>query len=279
VIDEFYIGYEPAMPSGLSLFIRLTAVALVMLSFAVAGILVAAQTPSSGAVFHYGKPQSLEGRLVESPYPAIEVTDRSGNTRWYWLVGPGKHGVAAMVRGFDGQRVRLSGTLIEREGDAMLEVVAGAITVRSSARAPAIPLRTIGPRTLDGEIVDSKCYLGVMKPGEGPTHRDCAVRCLLGQVPPMLAVREHGTTRRLPLVMMNASGGGAVLPALTGRPVRVHGVLLARGEQQFLSVSESSIAVRESADASFSLWRFQLKSLLSLRSHAPHHGGDHRPHQ
>jgi hypothetical protein len=28
--------------------------------------------------------------------------------------------------------------------------------------------------TLTGEIVDSKCYLGVMNPGQGKVHRDCA---------------------------------------------------------------------------------------------------------
>ena len=39
--------------------------------------------------------------------------------------------------------------------------------------------------TLIGEIVDSKRYLGVMNPGNGKVHRDCAVRCLSGGIPPI----------------------------------------------------------------------------------------------
>jgi hypothetical protein len=31
-------------------------------------------------------------------------------------------------------------------------------------------------------------HLGVIKPGEGAPHRNCAVRCLSGAVPPMVFV-------------------------------------------------------------------------------------------
>ena len=44
----------------------------------------------------------------------------------------------------------------------------------------------LGTATLAGEIVDSKCYLGVMNPGRGKVHRDCAARCLSGGIPPAL---------------------------------------------------------------------------------------------
>jgi hypothetical protein len=44
--------------------------------------------------------------------------------------------------------------------------------------------------TLHGEIVDSKCYLGAMKPGGGKTHKACAMRCIAGGIPPMLVTRD-----------------------------------------------------------------------------------------
>lgn len=45
--------------------------------------------------------------------------------------------------------------------------------------------------TLRGEIVDSKCFLGVMVPGAGKTHRECASLCLRGGIPPALFVRDR----------------------------------------------------------------------------------------
>ena len=39
-------------------------------------------------------------------------------------------------------------------------------------------VEVLGPVELTGEIADSKCWLGVMNPGEGTVHRDCARRCL-----------------------------------------------------------------------------------------------------
>jgi len=48
----------------------------------------------------------------------------------------------------------------------------------------------LGYAELAGEIVDSKCYFGVMNPGRGKVHRDCAARCLSGGIPPALLVRD-----------------------------------------------------------------------------------------
>ena len=101
----------------------------------------------------------------------------------YWLVGPGKHGAEDVVRGRDGQRVQLSGSFIERDGDAMIEVIPHSVAMTGAGATEIEPLRSLGVLVIEGEIVDSKCHLGVMKPGEGPTHRDCAVRCLLGRIP------------------------------------------------------------------------------------------------
>jgi hypothetical protein len=37
-----------------------------------------------------------------------------------------------------------------------------------------------------GEIVDSKCFLGAMKPGAGRGHKACATLCIDGGIPPVL---------------------------------------------------------------------------------------------
>ena len=52
--------------------------------------------------------------------------------------------------------------------------------------------------TLRGEIVDSKCFLGVMVPGAGRTHKECASLCVRGGIPPALFVRDrHGRSALL----------------------------------------------------------------------------------
>jgi hypothetical protein len=48
----------------------------------------------------------------------------------------------------------------------------------------------VGEVTLTGEIVDSKCYLGVMNPGRTKVHRDCAARCISGGIPPAFVTAD-----------------------------------------------------------------------------------------
>jgi hypothetical protein len=54
----------------------------------------------------------------------------------------------------------------------------------STLTLPTQDAQVLGNSTLRGEILDPKCYLGVMKPGEGKPHRSCAIRCISGGIPP-----------------------------------------------------------------------------------------------
>jgi hypothetical protein len=106
------------------------------------------------------------------------------------LVAPGKHG-AGDLREMDRREVQLKGERIIRGEDHMIEVLPG--TVRASANAgPAPGSMDLGQVQLTGEIVDSKCYFGVMNPGNGKVHRDCAVRCISGGIPPAFLVSDAG---------------------------------------------------------------------------------------
>ena len=51
--------------------------------------------------------------------------------------------------------------------------------------------KQLGTIAIKGEIVDPKCFFGVMKPGEGKPHKDCAIRCILGGIPPVLKVTNE----------------------------------------------------------------------------------------
>ena len=53
--------------------------------------------------------------------------------------------------------------------------------------------------------MDSKCFFGVMNPGEGTVHRDCARVCLRGGIPPMLLVRGAAAEEAL-MLLVDATG-------------------------------------------------------------------------
>ncbi|HZM58410.1 MAG TPA: hypothetical protein VFB85_01415 [Vicinamibacterales bacterium] len=274
--DEFYIGYEAEMPRGLDSRIRRTAAAVLLIALVVSSMLVFAHRRSADATFEYGRERVFEGRLIEFPYPALLVSGAHAPTS-YWLVGPGKHGAAGLVAGRDGAIVRITGSLIEREHDHMIEL--RSLAMVTGVTLPAVePLRSLGPIVLSGEIVDSKCHLGVMKPGEGPTHRDCAVRCLLGRITPMFATHSKGPgprpqaseratafwpsarwglgpeawglQDRLALVDPAGRAFDAPLDTLVGRPVVIRGELLSRGPLRFLATTPAAIQVQENG-ASF----------------------------
>lgn len=231
--DEFYIGYDGPMPPGAARQVRRFVATAVAGGLGVAAIVLAAQRPFPPARFDFGRPAPAEGVLVRDPYPALV----DGNART-WLVAPGKRGADALV-GQDGRRVRLQGAAIVRGASRMLEVVPGTVTVAGGATIARPDTTPLGHVTLHGEIVDSKCFLGVMNPGERTVHRDCAARCLLGGIPPLFVARDdEGREHHVMLVGPGGEAVGERLAPLAGRPVTLAGELERRGGALFMRIGE-----------------------------------------
>ena len=66
------------------------------------------------------------------------------------------------------------------------------ITLVEKSKASNLPKANtlVKDMELEGEIIDPKCYFGVMKPGKGKIHRSCAVLCISGGIPPVLATTD-----------------------------------------------------------------------------------------
>ena len=95
---------------------------------------------------------------------------------------------------------------------------------------------------LAGEIVDGKCYLGVMNPGEGKVHRDCAARCIAGGAPPLLAVA--GGPPRGRLVSLAGSRGESIHAQVldfVAEPVTIEGELIRHGDHYSLYADLGSL--------------------------------------
>lgn len=232
-MDDFYIGYDPPMPRRLARFTRRITCAIAIGGFAAGVLLAREHLLLDGGTFAYGYLETITGRLVARPYPHL-FDDATPGAPATLLVARGKHGAGPMVSGLDGRDVRLTGTRIARDGRRMAEVRADTIV----ATGPTMPLRQargsrsddVPPTTdvvvvLHGEIVDSKCYLGVMVPGEGRTHAACAGLCVRGGIPPALLVRT--AAGKADLYLLETPSGDAVGPdaaAWAGTPVTVRGV-------------------------------------------------------
>jgi hypothetical protein len=243
-MNDFYVGYLPKAPTALARFVRKVIIVLALLAVTAALVLVVGQMPFANSAFEYGKKRSFEGVIVTRPFPTLLVerpgeVGRQDKYSRYLLVAPGKHGADDLVAGFDGKQVRLQGQLIYREGRTMLEIAPGSIavvdTAPDTASAVESTTRDLGIVTVIGEIVDSKCYLGVMNPGQGKVHRDCAARCLSGGIPPIFVTLNGEDQFLLVGPAGNAIGPEAVRD-FVAEPITIHGELLQRGESRLLRI-------------------------------------------
>jgi len=86
----------------------------------------------------------------------------------------------------ENKAIRLEGTRSFFEGKHVLELTNGAdsyLALCPPRPNRSVVQRTLGNKKLRGEIIDPKCFFGVMKPGSGKTHKSCAARCLSGGIP------------------------------------------------------------------------------------------------
>lgn len=239
-MNDFYVGYVPKAPVSLARYVRKTIVVLGFLSLAAALALVAGQMPFANSAFEYGKLRKFEGIIETHPYPTLLVArpgevERERKYSRYLLVAPGKHGADDLVAAFDGKQVRLQGQLIYREGGTMVEIEPGSISLLDRAPRNQATARDLRPVTVSGEIVDSKCYLGVMNPGKGKGHRDCASRCLSGGIPPIF-VASNGEKQFLLIGLDGHAIGRDALREFVAEPITIQGELLQEGESQVLRI-------------------------------------------
>ena len=208
-------------------------------------VLVVGQMPFASSAFEYGKLRSFEGVVVTRPFPTLlvgrpgEVGQQDKYSR-YLLVAPGKHGADDVVATFDGKQVRLQGQLIYRKGGTMVEITPGSITVVDTMPGEQETTRDLGAVTVTGEIVDSKCYLGVMNPGHGKVHRDCAARCLSGGIPPIFVAADAHET----FLLVGSDGralGRDALREFVAEPITIRGELLQQGESQLLRIDARTL--------------------------------------
>src|SRR5262245_46527023 len=236
--DEFYIGWEAKAAPSIGRMIRKAGIALVLLALLASVVLAVSQRMIGQSVFEWGTSKAFSGILQTRPYPLLLVP-RPGNVdgfapfSTYYLVAPWKFGLnREALAPLDGKSVTLKGTLIYRGNQTMVETKPEWIHASAKPSARSLPQSIpLGRQTLIGEIVDSKCFLGVMNPGQLTPHRACAIRCISGGCPPVLLVRQkNGPAVYLLLVSAEGKPVNKQVLNLVAEPVEITGEVERQGD-------------------------------------------------
>jgi hypothetical protein len=247
--DDFFIGWLP-MPRSYERV--LLPVVLVLFGSALGtAATVAYFQGDPGPARWEDETSTFDGIVSARPYPMLRVS--GGPT--LLLVDEGKFGAAQRVEQVgDGRAVRVRGTLLHRDGRSLLELAPGdaglrplteeeeRVLPRTERSAPQLVADAV---TLNGEIIDPKCYLGAMKPGGGKTHKACAMLCISGGIPPMLVTRDAERRETFYLLVTGDDGPAneLVLP-FVGDAVTVTGRLERDGDLLLLHLATGGVRRR-----------------------------------
>jgi hypothetical protein len=255
--SEFYIGWMPKAPEGFSKHIQKVLTLLFPLALIVGLLLASFQKKFSTASFEFGKLTEVKGIYVNTPVPMLKVLngkDIWGNTSYTTipLVGYGKHGAETAIMelekekntSFNNRELTLKGTLLYSDGKTLLQVSKEDNPVISIANDAGVlsEQKELGVQKIKGEIIDPKCYFGVMKPGEGKVHRDCAIRCILGGIPPVLKVmNEKGDKNYYLIVGPNGEKMNEAVQDYIAEPVEIEARAVQQDDWVILYVKSKGI--------------------------------------
>lgn len=201
---EFYIGWQDKMPPNTRSFLRKVLLPLAILVPLIVLLIVFFQKPFNQHQFEFGNVRTFIGVYHASPVPLLTVSTGIPDSisSACLLVGYGKWGAEGIMKEIekeagplDRKEITIRGSLIYGDGKALIELTEKEESLVSVGKQ-APPSPTFAPQekavSLEGEILDPKCYFGVMKPGEGKIHKSCAIRCISGGIPPVFRSMQNG---------------------------------------------------------------------------------------
>jgi hypothetical protein len=250
--SEFYIGWMAKAPKVFAKHVKKVLFFLFFLALVVAYLLSTKQKKFSTANFEFGKTTEVKGVYYNSPVPMLKVFDKDSLSITLPLVGYGKHGAETAIMelekeknvSLNGKEVTLKGTLIYGDGKTLLQVDKNENPIINIGAVSTVQpdQKDMGTKTILGEIIDPKCYFGVMKPGEGKVHRDCAIRCILGGIPPVLHVQnEKGESNYYLIVGPNGEKMNEAVQDIVAEPVSIEAKVVQQDDWIILYTAKEKI--------------------------------------
>jgi hypothetical protein len=236
--DAFFIGWADTPAADRRFFLR-AGLGLTAASGALGLGLAALQRAPGPGHWDPDAVREWRGIVTAEPYAMLRTADFGNGPRTALLSCLGKCGVAARIGSLAGQAVVVKGSLIQRGVHTMIAVDEEGDWIRRDAGATVNPSLLFpaavpqGDVSLVGEILDSKCWFGAMRPSEGKVHKACAALCIRGGIPPAFFTR--GPDQQATLMIMTRGGrahGPDLLPfvadavRVTGRVSRIGDLLV-----------------------------------------------------
>lgn len=246
--DDFFIGWSADTPRADRRAFLAGGIVLSLGGIGGATLLASGQRAVGPGIWNQGDVREFTGIASADPYAMLRTGDIGNRTSTALLGCLGKCGVAARIASYAGQQVVVRGSLIERGPHAMIAVIDGPDWIEPVEGPVPADLtfpepEPLGSVTLAGEILDTKCWFGAMRPSEGKVHKACASLCIRGGLPPAFFVKDRSGQSAL---MIMTDGGGSygddLLP-LVAEPVEINAQVARHGDILMLDAPVSNMRI------------------------------------
>ena len=253
--DPFFIGWSGKTPKPYQQSTKKFLLLLVPLVLVVALLLNYGRQPAENAtaIFEFGQLTTFEGVLMTEPVPMLRVKGDGLTIQHLLLVDAGKFSAMGVIKEMEknakiplnNKSIQLKGTLSHFEGKKVLELTEGAaayLGLSKSVPTSSVVNQTLGVQKLRGEIIDPKCFFGVMQPGSGKTHKSCAARCLSGGIPAIFKSKNNKGERAY-YILLGEKGKSINqdLLAYTADHIQLRGAVFQMADWKIIHTSPSSI--------------------------------------
>ena len=244
----FFVGYLNSVPRSLAIFLVVAAAAMVGgmagLAFALGSNV---NDPGDGAFARkLGKPGDDRRAARRIPIPSCACARTRTIPRRAPSCSPCPASASVKRRGrklfgqvVDAKRLPLPARRHRHAADPGQGLAQGGGGRRRGACRPQFtpaPAEPLGRWRLIGEICDSKCHLGAMRPGDGLAHKACANLCISSGAPPIFVTADDSAVEGETFLLMADRDGGplpdnfrdyvAVLVQLEGEVERLDDLLV-----------------------------------------------------
>lgn len=234
---DFYIGWSNKIPPKNKKPIILFIAAFFLFTFFLLFMIIFNTKKFNNYQFEFGNLKTFTGTFYSNPFPVL-ILDSQNTIPNYnnsaLLVGYGKFGTQHILKSItenmgniEGKKIKISGSLIYGDGKILIELTQKEKSFLQIYSTNTNNINTNSSNknvTLTGEIIDPKCWFGVMKPAEGKVHKSCAIRCISGGIQPVLKVKKNNYYEYYVLVTDNMQNIHKTILPFVAEQVKIEGV-------------------------------------------------------
>ena len=235
--DKFFIGWLGVLDVNTKNAVKRFVFPAMLIGFIFLFSFTLSQKKIANSAYRFNEVAEYTGVVSNIPFPHILFTkgkDIFGNPihEVLPLVNAWKFGADSLIATWDKTNengmVTIQGTIIIRDSVKAMELTRkenSFLAPKSQSINIKPVIEKIGEVTIKGEIIDPKCYLGAMNPGEGKPHRSCAIRCISGGIMPMIIYTENNQKKYAVLLGLNGEKINNQVLDFVAEPIEITGVL------------------------------------------------------